>query len=269
MGKQTSSFFALEDYRSYVRTWADARGRGEFRRISAHLGIHTTLVSQILNHRKSLTEEQGSKLCAYMGLNSLETDYFLKLIQVERAGTEQLRGVYRRHLDEIRKRADEIKSRVPEARELTEQDRAIFYSSWQHGLVRLLTSIDQFQTAEKISGYLGLSLSRVQEILDFLCSRGLCSFEKGRYVRSPQNTHVESGSSLAVRHHQNWRAKSVDLVEDADSEDLIFTAPVSLSKKDFAKIRAALLATISELSKDISSSPAERVAYLGIDWIKM
>jgi uncharacterized protein (TIGR02147 family) len=205
-----------------------------------------------------------------MGLNALETDYFLKLVQIERAGLESLKEVYRRHLEQLRLQANEAKSRVPEAKDLSTQDRAIFYSSWQYSMVRLLTSIERFQTPTEISRYLNLSVSRVGEILDFLTSRGLCKeMRDGKYERTERNTHVEARSPLAVRHHQNWRNKSIELQERMTSNDLAFTAPLSVSQKDAQKVRSVLLDAISEISKIVEKSPAEQVVYLGIDWIKM
>ena len=259
----------MKDFRYYIRTWARARGRGEFRKISLALNMHTTLISQILNGKKCLTEEQASQLCVYMGLTQLETDCFLKLIQIERAGTENLKNIYKRQLQEIRTQATEVRSRVPESKELNEQDRALFYSSWQYSLVRLLTSIEHFQTAPEIAQRLNLSISRAQEILDFLTSRGLCKEAHGRYMRTEKNTHIEAHSSLVVRHHQNWRNKSIEFQERITPEDLVFTAPVSISKKDVPKIRTILLDAISDIAKLIELSSSEEVVYLGIDWIKM
>jgi len=69
-------------------------------------------------------------------------------------------------------------------------------------MIRLLTSIEQFQTAEKISLHLRLPASRVQGILDFLSTRGLCVESRGRYKRSEKNTHIAADSPLAIRHHQ-------------------------------------------------------------------
>jgi uncharacterized protein (TIGR02147 family) len=251
-----------------VQTWVKARGRGEFRKISEALGVHSTLTSQIFSGRKCLTEEQAAKLCAYMGLNSLETDYFLKLVQIERAGTEQLKAVLQRQLKQIHSQALEVKSRVPASEKLSEQDRAIFYSSWQYATVRLLTSIPRFQSKEKIAQHLKLSVSRVQEILDFLSSRGLCKEDHGKYQRTEKNTHVEFRSQFSVRHHQNWRAKSTQLQEQVTASDLVFTAPISLAAKDIPEVRKILLEAISEIAKIVDHSPCEEMAYLGIDWIQ-
>ena len=79
-----------------MRSWVESRGRGEFRRISLALGMHTTLVSQVFRGRKSLTEEQAGGLARYMGLGTLETDFLLKLVQRERSGSEELRKIFDR-----------------------------------------------------------------------------------------------------------------------------------------------------------------------------
>lgn len=264
-----ANLFELDDYRGYIDAWVRTKPRGEFRRISLALDMHTTLISQIVNGKKCFTEEQALKLCGYMGLNNLESDYFLKLVQIERAGTESLKSIYKRHLKEIKSKAKDIVNVVPQARELTEHDKAIYYSSWQYTMVRLLTSIEEFQTVEAISEHLELTISRVQEILSFLTSRGLCQQSKNRFVRTEQNTHVEARSSLSTRHHMNWRAKSLSLLEELRVDDMAFTAPVSISEEDFPKVREVLVRTISDISKIVKESEAEAVAYLGIDWIRL
>lgn len=270
MSKQTeSTIFTLTDFRDSIKAWATARGRGAYRRISSQLGIHTTLMSQVISGRKCLTEEQATKLCAYMGLSPLETDYFLKLVQMERAGTEALKEIYRRHLEQLRAQANEVKGRIPLSREMSEQDRAIFYSSWQYGLVRLLTSMSAFQTPVEIAARLGISVSRAQEILSFLASRKLCTESGGRFVRTAKNTHVEASSPFSIRHHQNWRARTLASLEQMSPGDLAFTAPVALAKKDIPKIRTLLLETIANAAKVIEASPAEEVVYLGVDWIRI
>jgi len=270
MSKQsTANLFEINDFREYVQNWVKTHGRGEYRKIAIALSMHSTLVSQVFRGRKCLTEEQASKLCSYMNLSALETDYFLKLVQIERAGSEHLRSVFQRHLLEIRALAIEVKSRVPASKALSERDRALFYSNWQYSVVRLLTSIDEFQTASAIARRLNISVSRAQMILEFLVSRGLCREEKGRFIRSEKNTHVEAGSPLSIRHHQNWRAKSFELHEKMTVEDLAFTAPISISSKDIPKVRKILLEAIAEISKLVEASSPEEITYLGIDWLRI
>jgi hypothetical protein len=103
-----------------------------------------------------------------------------------------------------------------------------------------------------------------------LISRGLCQeTPEGRYKRTEKNTHIEARSPMSTRHHQNWRAKSIELHEKMRQEDLAFTGPISLSEKDIPKVRSILLETISEISKIVEESDSDGIAYLGIDWIKL
>lgn len=91
----------------------------------------------------------------------------------------------------------------------------------------------------------------------------------GRYIRSEKNTHIEADSPLAIRHHQNWRAKTFELHEKMTAEDLVSTAPISISSKDIPKIRKILLEAIAEISKVVEASPPEEITYLGIDWLRI
>jgi uncharacterized protein (TIGR02147 family) len=270
MGKLSdSSLFLAEDFRLYVRNWGRARGRGEFKKIALSLRIHTTLLSQVLSGRKTFTEAQASRICAYMGLNALETDYFIKLVQIDRAETEDLKRIYRRHLSQLSAQAKEASRRVPASRKMSERDSAIYYSSWQYSQIRLLTSIEGFQTATDISRRLSLSMSRTAEILDFLVSCRLCVEHNGRYSRTEENTHVEARSPLSIRHHQNWRSRSLGLMEALTPDDLAFTAPVAVSRDDVIKIRNRLLDVIAEVAQTVKDSPSEETVYLAVDWIKI
>ncbi len=279
MGKQISTvqppdkiadLFSATDYRPFVHQWASARPRGEFSKIALALRIHTTLLSQVLSGRKSFTEEQAARLCGYLRLNALETDYFLKLVQLDRAGDEELRRIYQRNLLTLRAQAQEAQSRVPAAKKLTHADRAIYYSSWQYSCVRLLTSIEEYRTVTAIAAYLQLPEDRVREILRFLEQRGLCvESSTGKFQRTDVNTHVEAGSPLAIRHHQNWRMHVQTLQERMTASDLCFTAPVSISRKDFERVRAKILDLISDAAKTIDASPAKELVYFGVDWIRI
>jgi uncharacterized protein (TIGR02147 family) len=203
------SLYSMDDFRLYVHGWAKAQGRGEFRRISLALSMHTTLVSQVFSGRKCLSEEQATVLCAYMGLSTIETDYFLTLVLLERAGSEGLKTIFRRHLRQIRDQVREVRSRIPDSKKMSKRESAIFYSSWQYGVVRLLTSIEGFQTVGEIASYLGVSISRATEILEFLTSQRLCERNGNKYIRTAQNTHIEARSPLSIRHRNCQRMSTL------------------------------------------------------------
>lgn len=59
------------------------------------------------------------------------------------------------------------------------------------------------------------------------------------------------------------------MLEASSIDDLSFTAPVTIAKKDIVKVREILLEAISEISKVVDASPSEETVYLGIDWLKI
>ena len=98
----------------------------------------------------------------------------------------------------------------------------------------LLTGFDSINTKEDIADYLNVSLKSVKETLDFLLKVGLVAKDKDDNFKIGQTkTHIKRDHPLVSRHHTNWRLKTIKQLEDVSKEELVFTAPLSISKKDF------------------------------------
>ncbi len=65
----------------------------------------------------------------------------------------------------------------------------------------------------------------------------------------------------------NWRAKALQRRESISATELALTAPMSISIKDFVKIREKLLECIKENLEIAKNSPAEDIAFLNIDFL--
>ena len=110
--------FAHDDYKAAIRGFVGSlpkQGRGELGRIARAIRIHPTLISQILNGSKHLTLEQACVLAEYMGLKEADSDYFLGLIEHERAGSDKLKRRIRARLDRLQVAHLEIQNRLPKA----------------------------------------------------------------------------------------------------------------------------------------------------------
>ena len=81
--------------------------------------------------------------------------------------------------------------------------------------------------------WLTLSKKRTQEIIDFLLSAQLIQKNENRFTLGTQQTHVEKGSPYLMRHHLNWRMKSLGRSENLSDQEMQFTSPVSVSVKEF------------------------------------
>ena len=117
------NIFEYLDYKLFLRDTIASfprKGHGQTLRIAEHLGVHPTLVSQVLNGSRDFSPEQIYKLCSYLGLQQLETDFLLLLLQYERAGTSEFKKYYKAKIEEIKKSSLNISKRLEKERQLTE-----------------------------------------------------------------------------------------------------------------------------------------------------
>ena len=265
--------FEFQNYKRYVLKRVEqlpARGRGELSRISRHLEVHTTMVSHVLKGEAHFSLEQALKLADYLSLNDLETDYLVALVQLDRAGDKRARDYCRAKLEEIRAKALDLKERLGTRNELSEQDRALYYSSALYAQIRLLTAIERFQSEAALVAELALPARVVRRALDFLISRGLCREERGgRIVYGDVATYVEADSPFAARLHANWRQKTQESFESLRKEDLVFTYPTVISEMDFLAVREKLVRFFEEFKKTAEPSPSESLFCLNVDWVKL
>lgn len=243
-------------------------GRGHFREIAKQLRMHTSLVSQIFSGDRHLNPEQACDLCRFWGLNDLETEMFLALVHKGRAGSKSLGDMLAKQIQQIRQRADKLSYRLPQDKILSAEAQAVFYSNWSYSGIRLLSSIPQYQNIDAIAEYFDLSKQKVAQVLEFLIAHGLCVREKnGKVQMGPQRTHLSAESPLIARHHLNWRTKSFAKVDHLEDHELMFTAPMSISRKDATKIKKRILEVIEELSETVKETQPEKLVSLNIDFL--
>ena len=244
--------------------------KGLSRKISEYLRVHPTLVSQVLAGPKDFTEEQILAVCEFLGVGSLESKYLLALLQLERAGSQKLKAHCREVIEQIRKQALKISERVTHDRALSEQEKAVFYSSWVYSAIHLLSTLDRPLTFEEVSRRLNLQPGKTREVLDFLLNTELIQEKNSKFVSTSAVTHLEKHSPFLAKHHTNWRLKAIQAAENLSDEELMYSGNISISKKDFGILREMLMQTIQEFIKVVKPSPAEDIAQFNLDlfWIK-
>lgn len=241
-------------------------GRGQLRKIALHLNVHPTLLSQVISGRKDFSLEQGISLCEYLGLGELEREYFLLLLQYDRAGSKTLKVFFHAKIRKLQEEGTKVSARFERTSEIREEDKAVFYSHWQNSAVRLLTSINEFQSLDGLSEKLKLPKVQVRRILDFLLSVGLVKEDKGRYIMGTARTHVPSNSPYVIRHHVNWRLKAFEAYEKMEKHELALTFPMTISKKDSMRLRELLVDFVASVNKTIESTDPEDLMCLNIDY---
>lgn len=264
--------YAYNDYRTLIQDWLKTlpkKGRGIGQKLAKELRISSVLVSQILNGSRSLQMDYAHGIANFMALNSHETNYFLELVQLENAGTESFRRHIKRNIQKMRNDALEISNRVAKDVQLSEEDKAKFYSHWHYSAIRLMTDIPKFRTPEAISAALEIDKNRGREVLDFLVSKGLCQQMDGHYFLAVKSTHLDSDSPWIFSRQVQWRQKSIQSMESKPEGSVYYTGPMVLSDEDAEWVRKRLVELIQEITTRVRDSDSERVNCLVVDWFPL
>lgn len=263
--------FEYSDYRQYVRAWLEAARKTNtcnLSRLAKATQVHTTFLSNVLSGKKNLSIEQATLISETMGQTSTECDYFFAMIEIERAGSSKLKAYWRRKKTQLEADRKKIGSRVGEHRELTDTERAIYYSSWIYSAVFAAAAISDGQTLDEIASRFSLTREKANEFLSFLVEAGICDLKDGKYIMGQAFVYVPNESPFVVKHHMNWRMKAIQKMDTRETAELFFSAPISISKSDFDQIREVMAQAIQKSMAICKDSPAEEVVCLNIDFFK-
>ena len=265
-----ADLFATDNYKSFVlQCFSQIPKRGQFQAAAKHLNVHPTLISQVFRGDRDLSPEQGALMAEFLGLNEFETEYLVALIEYSRAGNPPLRRLISQRIQRLREKNQKVTSHIPKSKMLSAEKKAIFYSDWSYAAVHLATSIQDRSSLSDLSNYLDLPRAKVRRILDFLVNSGMCSKSDDNYEMLEARTHIDSSDPLINRHHSNWRLKAIERHEKLSSAELGLSAPFSVSKNDFAKIKGLLLEVVGEITQIVDKTEPEQVSILNIDLLKL
>jgi uncharacterized protein (TIGR02147 family) len=265
---------AAFDYHSYkrcVNDWIESQprgGHGQLRKLALHLGVNSVVMSQVFRGDRDLSLEQALGTAVFMGLTDLERDYFLLLVQKDRAGTIDLKEVFEQQLAQIRISAQALKNRIKHQK-FTDEDRATFYSQWYYSAIRLGVSIPQLRSVSALAERLKLDRSLIAKTIEFLLKHRLIVETDGVLDMGPKVTHIGHDSPFVNRHHTNWRLQGLQAMERADDVDMFYTGPMALSEDAALSIKKMILEFIEKSTKQASKSDSEVLRCLNIDWFEV
>lgn len=261
--------FEYRDYREFMVELLHSmpkRGHGVLTQWAKALRVSIPLMSQILKGIKGMTHEMADDLSRHLGLSEKELDYFLLLVDYDRAGTPTLRTHLKKKITEAQAESRQLKNRIKEVVELSSEARAIYYSSWIYSGIRNLVACEEIKNVEDLSLRLNLPRPVVVQLVEFLMKFGLILETPEGLEYGPQSTYISSNSPLVQKHHQNWRLKGIQRMDVKNEENLFYTSPMSLSLELANKVRKRLVDVIQEVQKEVGPSPSEVVRCLSIDW---
>lgn len=265
------SVFEFDSYRQFISESVKKmprRGHGQMAKLAQFINTSPVIVSQVMKGSRDFTPEQAHDVADYFGLNDMEKDYFLLLLQVNRAGSHKLKAFLNKKLDELKNKSKNLKNRIDPTNEINPEATAQFYSNWIYAAISLYVILPGEHTAESISEYFDYPLAKTRTCLEFMKTNGLIIEKNNHYYSSPKHTHVTKDSPYVIPHHCNWRNKAIEKLHKEDDDELFFTFPMAISKGDKEKIYKMLITSIEKINKIAQTTKDEELACLNIDFFK-
>ncbi|WP_413290968.1 TIGR02147 family protein [Bdellovibrio sp. HCB337] len=261
--------FDFSDYRAYLKGLLKSypkKGHGVRSVWAQALNCQVAFVSHVLNGLYDFSIEQGEALTRYLAFSKDETEYFLLLLQKERAGTHELKKFYTQLIQEKISEREDIRKRMKIKENLSVEDQAIYYSKWLYSATHILLTIPEFQTSpEKIAQYFNTPLVTIREILEFLETRKLIVLKNGRYLVQDSYIFINKDSPLFSHQQSFWRQKAIEAIYQNNREDIHFASIFTISESDLKKVKEILLKSIEETTEIIKPSKEEKLYSICMD----
>jgi uncharacterized protein (TIGR02147 family) len=261
--------YQYEDYKEYLEEVFKSLGRGQKSKIAEHLRVHSSLLSQILKGDKHFTLEQGCGLCEFLQLSEEETEYFLVLLELARAGSDSLREHFLHVLRKLQKSSYELGKYLPGTMALDDEAMLILGSQWHFSAILSLLSIPGYQSVDSIARYFKLPRKLVHRLVKILVAKGLCTQKAGILKAADKSPHISLGSPLISQYHLSWRLKAIQRAENLQKDELMLSGQTAVSKKDYQKIRKLLTELIQKVGNISDKTKEEQLMCLNIDFFKL
>lgn len=271
MQSQEPQLLAHSDYKAYVnqRLDTDPRGRGSRSALAQAIHCQSAYVSSVLRGNAHFTPEQGEAINEHFGHSEAESDYFLLLLQHQRAGTEALRKRIRLQMLRVQESRFDLKKRLSVSQSLSKEDQAIYYSEWYYAAIHALSSVPGFSSVNVIAARLKLEPSRVGEAVQFLTGAGLMTKGKTGLKIGAARIHLGSESPLISKHHLNWRLQAMQRFSRRTSEDLHYSSVITLSAKDILLVKEKIVAAIRDVKEIVRDSKEEKLQCFSLDFFEV
>lgn len=261
--------------KSYVEflSWALHKGeekipRGQVKQMAEKLQCHPTFISQVLTGKAQFNHEQSVRFCTTQQMSFEETEFFLDLLNRDRASTKEAREVFQRIIDrKIRERLS-YQSRTKISTTLSREQEVLYLSSWIPSAIHAALHLKGVDSPESVANLLKLDVNKVAESLSSLEKLKLVRKTKNRWKPTELTLHVGKENMLSNSFHSHWRLKtSNELIEKKRKfENIHFSSIFAITEEVADEIREILLKNLQEMRSTFIESPSEKLYTLCLDF---
>lgn len=257
---------AYTDYKEFLKDTVEGQW-GLIGQLAKAAQCQSSYLSQVLRGKQQLTLDHAFGIAKKLKLTPLETQYFMTLLQKEKASSLEFQTYLDHQIRSIKTEAENLTKRLKRNNQVTTEFETVYFSAWYWVAIHILSGIKGFHTAEKIAQRLHLSTTMVQHCLNQLFKFQLVEMDKnGFYRHSGKNIHTPRESVQTYFHHGNWRTKALQAIQENSNQGIHFTDVRSISKKDFEQLRALIFETIEKYSFVADPSESEQPVVFNIDY---
>lgn len=193
----------------------------------------------------------------------------MMMVEKDRAASFETKDYFEKKIKTLQRSAKNVSKLVATDGQISEIEKSIFYSSWIYSAIRIYCSFDKERSLADICERFDLSRDTATPIMEFLVTSGLCIEKNKRYTVGMKKTHLDSKSPYITRHRINWHLKALAHFENVSDEELVYSAPFSISQEDFQSLREELAHFIKKFVSKVNATEASEMAVLNIDLLKL
>jgi hypothetical protein len=231
------------------------------------MGCQAAYLSQVLAGKVEFTEEHILRLCEYLHLGEIETEYFLVLLRLGKAGSPELRSYLTRQRERLQKTSEDVEERLSSRKMNAVDEQSLYYaSSFLPSVIHLATSCEKLRTKQEIAARFNLNPNLVQEHLDRLEKFKLIEFKDGKWNYSGGSRHFPKRSPLDKQMQFARRLLAMNKISQASTDsDVHYSAVFSADEKTLGLLRRHFHESIEYLHKTVEPVEGEDVFAVCLD----
>lgn len=251
------------DYRQILLQERHSRKLSQ-KSFAALTGLSTPYLCQIFSKDRSLSEHRAAGVAQRLGMNPLNTRYFLTLVRYENAKTNALRETIKKELSEWNTEASHSVT--------LKADIFSAVSRWHHGAIIELTRFKDFRDDPQwIASRLNISIVEAELALERLIRIGLLKRTAGELAPTNEGVFFGDIPSQAVRnHHRQVLERAIQAIEGQDfNERELRGKTMAIAKEQLPELRQLIDRFLQSVTQRSQPSTCDAVYQLSLQLFRL
>lgn len=267
-------FQEIQEFREVIRGILERRQAVDptltYTKIAQKMRVQRSYLSNVLQGRGSLTQDQIYLFCRTVGLSATEERYLGLLLELDRSVVEERKREIQEQLKALRQSSSGSHMNSMDVK-ITDDAIAKYYNDPNCPLCHMYLCIPVYaRNPRSLAEKIGVTRNQLSEIFQVLENCQLIELKPEGVTVRESNMFLGREKPFAKTHALLFRLKAVEaFTKDRDKEGYYFTASFAATETIRNKLRSAWLRILEEASAEIVECEATDVYHLNMDFFKM